>query len=93
MNTTYLPTCYLANCLPADPPLPQVNPQDRFGYVLGKEGAIVIEFEANPRPHLEWRVRDQVFKEGGHDNSGRITAEYVSDLVSTICRELLVPTL
>ncbi|KAF2894388.1 hypothetical protein ILUMI_11783 [Ignelater luminosus] len=62
------------------PPLPQSNPIDKFGYVLGQNGIIALEIEANPRPHLEWSIRDQVIKEGGHDSTGRIKADEIRDL-------------
>lgn len=62
--------------------MPQSNPIDKFGYVLGQNGIIALELEANPRPHLEWNIRDQTIKEGGHDSTGRIKADEIRDLVS-----------
>ncbi|KAF5280484.1 hypothetical protein FQA39_LY18065 [Lamprigera yunnana] len=61
-------------------PIPQPNPIDKFGYILGKEGIVSLIIEANPKPHLEWTIRDQVIKAGGHDNTGRIKAEELHDL-------------
>lgn len=68
----------------ADPPQPQGNPIDRFGYEIGRPGIINIEIEANPKPKLAWKVRGESIKEGDADSTGRIQSEYALDLVSPI---------
>lgn len=65
-----------------DPPQPLPNPIDKFGFAIGKLGVISLEIQANPRPHLEWTVRDETIVEGSTDRSGRIEAASVKDLVS-----------
>ncbi|XP_025830987.1 fasciclin-3 isoform X2 [Agrilus planipennis] len=62
------------------PPLPLQSPIDKFGYEIGQMGIISIEFEANPKPHVEWTIRDNRLREGTSDISGRIEAEVVEDL-------------
>lgn len=65
-----------------DPPLPPTtNPIDLFGYNVGQPGIIKVDIQANPKPQIEWTVRDQHIKEGTTDSSGRIAAEIVKDLV------------
>lgn len=43
-------------------------------------GVITLEIQANPAPHLEWKVRDEKIVEGSTDHSGRIEAATVKDL-------------
>ncbi|XP_031330069.1 fasciclin-3-like isoform X3 [Photinus pyralis] len=71
-------------------PIPQLNPIDKFGYSLGKEGIISLVIEANPRPHLEWTIRDQTIKAGGHDSTGRIMAEEIRDLGRGLYEAVLI---
>ncbi|KAK5637963.1 hypothetical protein RI129_012258 [Pyrocoelia pectoralis] len=71
-------------------PIPQLNPIDKFGYTLGKDGIISLVVEANPRPHLEWTIRDQVIKAGGHDSTGRIKAEEIRDLGRGLYEAVLI---
>ncbi|KAK4878773.1 hypothetical protein RN001_011279 [Aquatica leii] len=72
------------------PPIPQSNPIDKFGYILGKDGIISLIVEANPKPHLEWIIRDQVIKAGGHDSTGRIKAEELRDLGRGLYEAVLI---
>lgn len=74
----------------ADPPLPQGNPIDKFGYEIGKAGIISVEIDANPKPQLEWLVRDQTIKENSIDSTGRIQAEAIQDMVGILFFSLLI---
>lgn len=67
-----------------DPPLPRENPIELFGYNVGQAGTIFVEIEANPKPQIEWQVRDQRIKEGSTDSTGRIEAEAAKDLVCNL---------
>lgn len=45
-----------------------------------------MEIDANPKPQLEWAVRDQRIKEGTIDSTGRIEAEIAQDQVTLYFR-------
>ncbi|CAH1140428.1 unnamed protein product, partial [Phyllotreta striolata] len=61
-------------------PLPITEPQDKFGYQIGRVGNISIIIEANPKPKIEWTIGGQKIREGSTDNTGRIEAEAIKDL-------------
>ncbi|XP_019769623.1 fasciclin-3 isoform X3 [Dendroctonus ponderosae] len=62
------------------PPLPQRQPIEEFGYEIGKTGVINVTIQANPKPTIEWTVNGQKIREGSHDNTGIMEAEYAQDL-------------
>lgn len=67
-----------------DPPLPESQPIEVFGYETGKTGVINVTVHANPRPTFEWVVNGQRIKEGSHDNTGIIKAETTYDVVCIV---------
>lgn len=72
-----------------DSPLPQQEPIDKFGYIIGQTGEIKVEIDANPKPQIEWQIDGQRIREGANDNTGRIEAENARDLVilhEKLCR-------
>lgn len=67
-----------------DPPQPQGNPIEIFGFTIGQPGTISIELSSNPKPHIEWTVRGQKISEGNTDPTGRIAATAPTELVSCL---------
>lgn len=65
-------------------PLPVYDSLDKFGYQIGKIGVINVTIEANPQPQIEWDIGGQKIREGSTDNTGRIEAEGVKNLVRTV---------
>lgn len=63
------------------PPQEVYGTIDRFGYQLGSLGLINLTIEANPKPKIEWTVAGQKIREGQADNSGRIVAEEIREMV------------
>ncbi|RZB40578.1 fasciclin-3 [Asbolus verrucosus] len=63
-------------------PLPQ-GELDKFGYTIGQPGLISVVMQANPRPFIEWDIGGERLKENANDQTGRIEAEPITELVSS----------
>ncbi|XP_030747489.1 fasciclin-3 isoform X2 [Sitophilus oryzae] len=61
-------------------PLPQRQTIEAYDYGIGKTGEINVTVEANPRPSFEWTVDGQRIREGSHDNTGIMEAEFAREL-------------
>ncbi|XP_030746572.1 centrosomal protein of 290 kDa [Sitophilus oryzae] len=61
-------------------PLPQGQTIEAYDYGIGKTGEINVTVEANPRPSFEWTVDGQRIREGSHDNTGIMEAEFAREL-------------
>lgn len=56
------------------PPKPKSQELEKFGFIIGKPGKIVVTFQANPRPDITWKVDQDVLKQGDRDRTGRFQA-------------------
>jgi hypothetical protein len=47
---------------------------EQFGFIVGEEGIISVQVQANPKPYFIWTVDQESFSEGRMDSTQRFEA-------------------
>jgi hypothetical protein len=62
-------------------PRPPGTQLEKFGFIVGEEGTITIQVNANPRPFLTWSVDYENIPEGNMDTTQRFQADSIREMV------------